>query len=218
MSGSAAAAVDDDGLTGGNPASTTGDLNANTGDAGPNTSEAIFEGTLGGSVGGDGAGANGFGFAAAMNGATAVVGLETVTYSVVGNVLTAKITTTSDASRLNTNLFTVEITNTATGAYKVTLLDNVLHAGGPNDEGTDATAAISYTITDADGSVAPTNALTITFDDDAPTATAEALQSVAEGVTVAGTFDFVAGADGGSLTAINGTAVTFGGGGWSNWC
>ena len=215
--GSAAAAVDDDGLTGGNPASTTGDLNANTGDAGPNTSEAIFEGTLGGSVGGDGAGANGFGFAAAMNGATAVVGLETVTYSVVGNVLTAKITTTSDASRLNTNLFTVEITNTATGAYKVTLLDNVLHAGGPNDEGTDATAAISYTITDADGSVAPTNALTITFDDDAPT-----LGNIPDGSTTnnpaaavtTGAIPFVVGADSpvtvGTITA-NVSGMTSGG-------
>jgi len=52
----------------------------------------------------------------------------------------------------------------------VTLLDNVLHAGGSNDEATDATAAIGYTITDADGSAVTGNTLTITFDDDAPSA------------------------------------------------
>src|SRR3546814_19711835 len=68
---------------------------------------------------------------------------------------------------------TVEITDPATGAYKVTLLDNVLHAGGPNDEGTDATATIAYSITDADGSTVPGNSLTITFDGDAPTLAAK---------------------------------------------
>src|SRR3546814_18691280 len=62
--------------------------------------------------------------------------------------------------------------------------DNVLHAGGPNDEGTDATATIAYSITDADGSTVPGNSLTITFDDDAPSATAEALQSLDEGTTL----------------------------------
>jgi hypothetical protein len=51
----------------------------------------------------------------------------------------------------------------------VSLLDNVLHAGGPNDEGTNATATIHYTITDADGSAVTGNPLTITFNDDAPT-------------------------------------------------
>ncbi len=50
--GSAAAAVDDDGLAGGNAASTANDLNANTGDAAGDTSEATFTGTLGGSFGG----------------------------------------------------------------------------------------------------------------------------------------------------------------------
>ena len=92
--GKASAAVDDDGLSGppaGNPASTTGDLDANlAGDT--NTSEAVFTGVLGGSVGPDGAGANGFSFAPSLNGSTAVVGLETVTYSVVSNLLTATVT------------------------------------------------------------------------------------------------------------------------------
>ena len=64
-------------------------------------------------------------------------------------------------------LFTVEITDPATGAYQVTLLTNVLNAGGPNDEATDAVVNIAYLITDADGSVAVGSVLTVIFDDDA---------------------------------------------------
>ena len=63
----------------------------------------------------------------------------------------------------------MQITNAATGAYTVTLLDNVLHATG-NDEN-DATAALQYSITDADGSTV-NGTLTVSFDDDAPTAIA----------------------------------------------
>ncbi|WP_292342689.1 hypothetical protein, partial [Mesorhizobium sp.] len=76
----------------------------------------------------------------------------------------------------------------------VTLLDNVLQAQGPNNEN-NATVNLGYVITDADGSTAP-GTLTITFNDDAPTASVEASQNVAEGATVTGTLDFVAGADG----------------------
>ena len=48
----AAAAVDDDGVAGGNPASSIGDLDANLGDLdGPASSEATFSAVLGGSVG-----------------------------------------------------------------------------------------------------------------------------------------------------------------------
>ena len=65
----ASAAVDDDGVAGGNPASVIGDLDANLGDLdGPASSEATFSAVLGGSVGPDGAGANGFKFAASLNG------------------------------------------------------------------------------------------------------------------------------------------------------
>ena len=100
-----------------------------------------------------------------MNGLTAAIGLETVTYGWNGgtDTLTATIT---GGPRDSTNLFTV-VLNPSTGAYTVTLLDNVLHAGGPNNEATDATAALTYRVTDADGSSA-TSTLTITFDDDAP--------------------------------------------------
>lgn len=166
-----AAAVDDDGLATGNPASTVDDLNANlTGDT--NASEAMFSSTLAGDVGGDTAGVNGFTFAAALNGTTATLGQETVTYTLAGGVLTAKITASTDTARVGTDLFKVEITNKTTGAYTVTLLDNVLHAAGPDDEGTtDPTVTLGYVITDADGSQTTNNTLTITFDDDSPFAT-----------------------------------------------
>ena len=163
--GTAAAAVDDDGLAGGNPASTTGDLDANAGDCAPTTARRRSRGVLGGSVGLDGAGPDGFSFAG-LNGQPGTVGQETVTYSWTAgsNTLTA---TTVGGTGAGTALFTVEVTNPATGAYTVTLLDNVLHALGPNDEN-DATAALQYSITDADGSTV-TGTLTVTFDDDAPT-------------------------------------------------
>ena len=204
--GTAAAAVDDDGLAGGNPASTTGDLDANVGDLdGAASSEATFSGVLGGSVGVDGAGSNGFSFAG-LNGQAGTVGQENVTYSWTAgsNTLTA---TTVGGTRPGTALFTVQVTNAATGAYTVTLLDNVLHAQGPNDEN-DATAALQYSITDADGSTV-NGTLTVTFDDDAPTATAEASQNVAEGATVTGTLDFAGGADGATVTHIGLTALVF---------
>ena len=164
-----AAAVDDDGLTGGNAASTVGDLDANlAGDT--NTSEAVFSSTLVGSAGPDGVGTTGgFTFAAALNGGTATLGQETVTYTVAGGVLTATVT---GGDRDGTALFKVEITDKATGAYTVTLLDNVLHAAGPDDEGTtDPTVTLGYVITDADGTSTTNNTLTITFDDDAPSGT-----------------------------------------------
>ena len=109
----------------------------------------------------------------------------------------------------------MQITDKATGAYTVTLLDNVLHATGPNDENRpDPTTSLTYSITDADGSSTP-GTLTITFDDDAATASAEPLQNVAEGATVTGMLAFVAGADGATVTHIDGTALVFGGDGYS---
>ncbi|WJI38941.1 type I secretion C-terminal target domain-containing protein [Mesorhizobium opportunistum] len=209
--GTAAATVDDDGLVGGNAASTTGDINANAGEAPPSASEATYNGTLGGSVGGDGAGSNGFSFAT-LNGTAGTVGQENVTYSWNAGTNTLTATTTS-GSRIGTALFTVHVTDPATGAYTVALLDNVLQAQGPNDEN-NATVNLGYVITDADGSTAP-GTLTVTFNDDAPTATAEASQNVVEGATITGTLDFVAGADGATVTHIGATALVFGGDGYS---
>ena len=61
----------------------------------------------------------------------------------------------------------------------------------------------------------PPGTLTVTFDDDAPTATGHATQNVAEGATVTGTLDFVQGADGATVTHIGATALVFGGDGYS---
>ncbi|MHA4838946.1 beta strand repeat-containing protein [Sphingopyxis sp. MSC1_008] len=165
--GTTLASVDDDGLVGGNAASNTGDLNANLGDAPGDTSEATFTGTLALSFGGDGPGIVTF---ASMDGTTAQIGTETVTYSSVGGNLHAVIT---GGPRDGIQLFFVE--GNGLGGYKVTLLDNVLHAAGGAEN--DALAALTYTVTDADGSTA-TGTLNITFDDDAPTVVANITQPV----------------------------------------
>ena len=142
-----------------------------------------------------------------LDGTTGTVGQEKVHYS--WNAYTDTLTATGPRGAL----FKVVVTNPATGAYTVTLVDNVLQAQGPNDEN-DATAALTYTITDADGSSA-TGTLNITFNDDAPTATAEASRKVAEGAMVTGTFDFAAGADGATVTHVNGKPLLFGYDGYS---
>lgn len=170
--GTVAAAVDDDGLPGGNPDSTTGDLDANAGDDPADTSEASFTGTLTFDVGNDGPATISFG--AGLDGSSVMLGGEMVTYSVSGNTLTA--------SSGRGDIFTVEITDPATGEYTVTLLQNVLHAAG-NDEN-DALASIGFTVTDSEGEAAEAT-LDITFDDDAPTAT-DNTNSIIEGATVTG--------------------------------
>lgn len=214
--GAAAAAVDDDGLAGGNPASTINDLDANAGDAPTDTSERTFTGTLVFTAGGDMPAT--VAFAAGVNGAFAQVGLERVEYTVAGNVLTAKVAATDAGggvqARSGATLFTVEITNAATGAFKVTLISNVLHAGGPNDENSlaaDAVASIAFTVTDADGSTAAAS-LAIRFDDDAPTATAAVGTQAAENqpVTIDITSSFAAGADGVNLAQVTHSAATQG--------
>ena len=166
--GVTAATLDDEGLSGGIPGG-TGDIVV-TPD--PDSNEATFSGMLSFDFGGDGAGSIDF---ASMNGTSGTVGTETVSYSWSGNTLTA--------TGPRGVLFTVEVTNPATGAYTVTLVDNVLHEtldglAGDNTEN-DAAAALTYTVTDADGSTAP-GTLNVTFDDDMPSAS-----SIEDG----GTFD-----------------------------
>ena len=178
-----AANVDDDGLTGGNPTSGTTEVGSKL---------ATFTGTLVGSVGADGAGANGFSFAG-LAGQTGVVGQETVTYA--WDATTNTLTATGPRGAL----FTVQITDKVTGAYTVTLLDNVLHATLDGADGDDtenpATLALKYSIKDADGSETTNNTLTITFDDDAPSVSIEDKASVAEGATLNGTWASAIGAD-----------------------
>ncbi|WP_447932829.1 beta strand repeat-containing protein [Sphingopyxis fribergensis] len=160
--GTTQASVDDDALAGGNPASTTGDL-ADPDSDGDNN-QATFSGLLNLNFGGDGAGSVNF---AAMNGQFVIIGQESVQLG--WNAGTNTLTGTGPRGVL----FTVEVTNPATGAYKVTLLDNVLHAPGGNEN--DASVTLGFIVSDSDGSTAP-GTLQITFDDDAPTVVANTAQ------------------------------------------
>ena len=108
-----AATLDDEGLEGGipeGPGDVAGEL-------------FTTSGVLPHSFGADGAGDIDF---ASMDGDTATVGTETVTYGwdAGTDTLTATIT---GGDRDGTDLFQVEVTDPSTGAYTVTLLDNVLH-------------------------------------------------------------------------------------------
>ena len=162
--GQTQASVDDDALAGGNPASTAGDL-ADPNSDGDND-QATFSGLLNLDFGGDGPGSVSF---AAMNGLFVIVGQESVQLG--WNAGTNTLTGTGPRGVL----FTVEVTNPATGAYKVTLVDNVLHTPGGDEN--DATAVLGFTVSDSDGSTAP-GTLRITFDDDAPTVVANTTQPV----------------------------------------
>ncbi|MBD9511063.1 type I secretion C-terminal target domain-containing protein, partial [Ensifer sp. ENS10] len=102
---------------------------------------------------------NGFSFAG-LHGTSGTIGQETVNYSWSGNTLTA--------TGPRGVLFTVTVTNAATGAYTVELKDNVLHTAGPNGED-NVSVGLGYTVTDADNSVA-NGTLTVAFNDDAPLA------------------------------------------------
>ena len=162
--GTTYATVDDDGLAGGIPGGIDDYTDTN---ADGDNNEATFSGTLQHTIGSDGYGTVTF---ADMDTLTGMVGTETVTYIWIGDTLTATVT---GGDRDGTNLFTVQVT-ADTGAYKVTLLNNVLHESldgstGDNMEN-DAAAALTYTVMDADGSEA-TGTLNVTFDDDMPIAT-----------------------------------------------
>jgi hypothetical protein len=148
--GTTYATVDDDGLAGG-IAGGIGDYTDTNADGDNN--EATFSGTLQHTIGGDGYGSVTF---ADMDTLTGMVGTETVTYSWSGDTLTA--------TGPRGELFNVEVDPT-TGEYTVTLVDNVLHTAGGNEN--DAAAALTYTVMDADGSEA-TGTLNVTFDDDMP--------------------------------------------------
>ncbi|QUN06197.1 retention module-containing protein [Shewanella yunxiaonensis] len=200
--GTSAAAVDDDGLPGGIAGGTGDDTSTNS---------ATATGNLTFSYGGDGQGTTG---GIAFTNTTGTVGTETVSYAWNSNTLTATITDSSDSARIGTTLFTVTITDMATGAYTVTLAQNVLHTAG-NDEN-DATAALTFTVTDADGSTATTGELNISFDDDTPTVSTMADINVDEGTSSPeGTLAFAGGADGATVTAINGETLQFGQDGYS---
>ncbi|MBB4642143.1 DUF5801 repeats-in-toxin domain-containing protein [Rhizorhapis suberifaciens] len=148
--GNVSVTVDDEGLSGGN--------SGGTGDYTGVPNEAVVSGNLGFSYGGDGAAGSGaFAFA---NGSV-TVGTETVNY--VWNAGTNTLTATGPRGIL----FTVTV-NPANGDYTVTLVDNVLHTvgGNENDAGP---IALNYALLDSDGSPA-NGVLNISFDDDTPNA------------------------------------------------
>lgn len=158
------ATVDDDALSGN--AGGTGDLDANVGEVPASASEAIYNGTLNITATDNPIAAISF---AQLQGTTATIGQETVTYSwnAVTNLLTAAISGSPDANRVGDTLFTVQLNNPSNGSYTVTLVDNVLHSNiaGEND----ASVALTYRVADTDGST-NTGLLNITFDDDTPRA------------------------------------------------
>ena len=71
---------------------------------------------------------------------------------------------------------------------------------------------LTATITDGDGDTATATAdigNAFAFEDDGPDAFNEPQQNVPEGQTISGVFDFDPGADGATVTHINGTALVF---------
>jgi large repetitive protein len=200
----AVAAVDDDALAGGNVASTTGDINANTGEPGATASEAIYTGAIAVNFGND-TGTVSF---ANLNGTTGVVGSETVNYS--WNAGTNTLTATGPRGVL----FTVSLT--PSGAYTVTLVDNILHASGGN-ESSAPLVNLNYLATDSDGDMSTAGVLTITFNDDAPTLGTiqnQQISNIPSNPVATGTLNFAAGADGAGTTmtiAANLTGITSGG-------
>src|SRR5690606_7845605 len=74
------------------------------------------------------------------------------------------------------------------------------------------------TVTDSDGDTADASidlGVIIAFNDDGPSATDYVGQETASGESTSGQFSFNVGADGGGLSAINGTVLIFGNDGWS---
>jgi T1SS-143 domain-containing protein len=158
------AKVDDDGLSGGNTPGGTGDIDANAGEVGSGTSsEAVWTGTLSGS-GGDAP--THFLFNESLEAVhTDTLGTETLEYVVSADGLTLQAFV-DGGTRDGTLLFDIVITNASTGAYTLTLHDNVLHAAGGNDETSD-TLSIPYQIQDVNNDT-DTASINITFNDDAP--------------------------------------------------
>ncbi|TIS50141.1 MAG: hypothetical protein E5W93_18355, partial [Mesorhizobium sp.] len=112
------------------------------------------------------------------------------------------------------NTLTVTGYNPATGevSYTYTLIDNEAHDAV---QGTNSLFEnFDVTLTDLDGQ-SDNGTLSVNIVDDVPTASTEAPQNVAEGATITGTLDFVAGADGATVTHIDGTLLVFGQDGYS---
>ena len=183
VSANLAAQLDDDALAGGNAG---GD-----GDVDPDTANTT--GTLAHSYGADGAGTTLLTAAGAVlpAGFTAVV-------SNGGQTLTI--------SQGATAVLQIQLADTISGGYTVTQLAAIDHPVAGTEDNLQFT--VGYVATDGDGDTA-TGSLSIDVDDDTPTAAAEASQDVPEGTTVTGTLDFAGGADGATVTHIDGTLLVF---------
>ncbi|WP_242122795.1 VCBS domain-containing protein [Sphingobium sp. Sx8-8] len=198
---SVTAKLDDDGLSGGNPASTAGDVNANVGDAdGPLSSEASFSGTLSFGFGLDGQGTTGKVSFSILDNTTATVGTETVRFSWSETAGVGTLIATVDAgTRANTQLFKV-VVNTTTGVYTATLLDNVLHSPGGNEN--DASVSLNFQVTDADYDAASNpnskaiGQLNISFNDDMPSVLSSGNATLTgNALSTTGDFHYAIGAD-----------------------
>ena len=114
-----------------------------------------------------------------MDGESGSVGQESVDYSwdAGTNTLTATI---DGGDRDGTDLFTVAV-NPATGQYTVTLLTNVIHVDDGSDTENDATAVLTFTAIDGDDNDETDDTLTITFDDDVPSAVNDTVNQADQG-------------------------------------
>jgi len=166
------ASVDDDGLPGGNPNSTIGDIDATTGSNPATATESVYNGQISVNFGSE-TGTVSF---ANLDSTTGTVGTEVVRYAWDSGTHT--LTATVDSGPRNgTTLFTVSLTSS--GAYTVTLANPVMHAPG-GDEANAPVVDLHYRAQDSSGDVDTTGKLSITFNDDAPTAVNDA-NSVIEG-------------------------------------
>ncbi|KTD09548.1 DUF5801 repeats-in-toxin domain-containing protein, partial [Legionella hackeliae] len=140
-------------------------------------------GTLAHNFGADGVGKIDF---AAMNGQTAVVGNETVKYS--WNSSNSTLTAYRAGGALGVDdVFKITV-NPSTGQYTFVLLAAISHhAVADNNETTNASLTLNYTVTDADNDTA-TGAMTIVIDDDVPTVITPEHASVGNAAGSTGTF------------------------------
>jgi T1SS-143 domain-containing protein len=193
-----AAEVDEDDLPAGIGDSATGDLVV------PNTDgdndETTFSGSLHYSFGGDGAGDVSF---AALHNTTVQRtgddGLQNLTSD--GDLITyvwdAGTHTLSGVADLGggseRTVFTLQVTNVATGAYTFTLLDVVDHPTADTED--DLVLSLGFVVSDSDGDEV-SDSVSVTIDDDSPVvlATTNLIYANSTG-SGTGVFDYGIGAD-----------------------
>jgi T1SS-143 domain-containing protein len=185
--------VDEDGLTGGLAGNGTGA----TGDV-PGADVALSGNLSGLNFGADGAGD-------IVLGTSANIGFSTLSGNAIETVwdggthtLTGRDSVTHDA------VFTLKITDVASGSGTFTLLAPVQHTvAGVED---DQSFNVTVTVVDKDGD-STTGTIAVTIDDDTPVASDEPARELSEGGTVTGVVDFMGGADGALVTSVSGHEV-----------